>query len=95
MHHREVVLLDVRRTQEYAEGWIDGSINIPIHELPARLAEVPPGEVWVHCAAGYRSSIAASLLDAAGRRVVAVDDDFSNARGAGLSLIEPLAVGQA
>ena len=88
LHHREVVLLDVRRTQEYAEGWIDGSINIPIHELPARLAEVPPGEVWVHCAAGYRSSIAASLLDAAGRRVVAVDDDYARAHDAGLRIIE-------
>lgn len=95
LHHREVVLLDVRRTKEYAEGWIDGSINIPIHELSSRLAEVPPGEVWVHCAAGYRASVAASLLAAAGRRLVAVDDDFSNARSAGLALIEPLAVGQA
>ncbi|MEP7090028.1 MAG: MBL fold metallo-hydrolase [Nocardioidaceae bacterium] len=89
LHHREVVLLDVRRTQEYAEGWIDGSINIPIHELPARLAEVPPGEVWVHCAAGYRSSVAASLLDAAGRSVVAVDDDYLRAGEAGLRIIEP------
>lgn len=95
LHHREVVLLDVRRTKEYAEGWIDGSINIPIHELLHRLAEVPAGEIWVHCAAGYRASVAASILAAAGRRLVAVDDDFSNARAAGLTLIEPLAIGHA
>ena len=95
LHHREVVLLDVRRTKEYAEGWIEGSINIPLQELPSRLAEVPPGEVWVHCAAGYRASVAASLLAAAGRRLVAVDDDFSNTRSAGLHLIEPVAVGRA
>jgi rhodanese-related sulfurtransferase len=31
----------------------------------------------VHCAAGYRASIAASILAAAGRRVVIVDDDFA------------------
>ena len=37
---------------------------------------MPAGEVWVHCAGGYRASVAASLLDAAGRRVVAVDDSF-------------------
>lgn len=95
LHHREVVLLDVRRTKEYAEGWIDGSINIPIHELLHRLAEVPAGEIWVHCAAGYRASVAASILAAAGRRLVAVDDNFSNARAAGLTLIEPLAIGHA
>ncbi len=37
------------------------------HELPGRVAEVPAGEVWVHCASGYRASIAASLIDASGR----------------------------
>ena len=37
----------------------------------AASGEVPDGEVWVHCAAGYRASIAASLLAAAGRTVVA------------------------
>ena len=31
-----------------------------------RLADVPAGEVWVHCAGGYRASVAASMLDAAG-----------------------------
>jgi rhodanese-related sulfurtransferase len=34
----------------------------------------------VHCAAGYRASAAASILAAAGRRVVTVDDDFALAR---------------
>ena len=58
---------------------IDGAVNIPLHELPGRLDEVPAGEVWVHCAGGYRASVAASLLDAAGRRLVAVDDSFDNA----------------
>jgi rhodanese-related sulfurtransferase len=40
--------------------------------------------VWVHCAAGYRASIAASFLDAAGRTVVAVDDEYDRAARAGL-----------
>ena len=53
---------------------------IPLHELPRRIGEVPGGEVWVHCAAGYRASIAASLLAAAGRRPVAIDDEFGSAR---------------
>jgi rhodanese-related sulfurtransferase len=88
-HHREVAVLDVRRSDEYNAGRIDGALNIPIHELPRRLAAVPDGEVWVHCAAGYRASLAASFLDADGRRVVAVDDDFDNAAKAGLPLVGP------
>lgn len=77
-HHRQVVVLDVRRANEYADGRIADSVNIPLHELLQRVDEVPSGEVWVHCAGGYRASIAASVLDAAGRRVVAVDDSFGD-----------------
>ncbi|MFI6697904.1 rhodanese-like domain-containing protein [Streptomyces sp. NPDC050509] len=84
-----VVVLDVRRHSERAGGFIDGSVHIPIHELPGRIGEVPPGTVWVHCAAGMRAAIAASLLDAAGRDVVAVDDGFDAATEAGLILTRP------
>jgi rhodanese-related sulfurtransferase len=91
LHHREVVVLDVRRTDEHESARIRDAVNIPIHELPRRLAEVPLGEVWVHCAAGYRASIAASFLDAAGRRPVAVDDDFENAAKTGLDVVGPQA----
>ncbi|MEV0787842.1 MBL fold metallo-hydrolase [Kribbella sp. NPDC050459] len=86
-HHRDVVVLDVRRAEEHHASRIHDAVNIPIHELVRRLAEVPPGEVWVHCAAGYRASIAASILDAAGRKLVAVDDQFENAAKAGLQLV--------
>ncbi|MEV0966088.1 MBL fold metallo-hydrolase [Streptomyces sp. NPDC049910] len=81
-----VVVLDVRRDSERAGGWIEGSVHIPVHELHGRLGEVPGGTVWVHCAGGMRAAIAASLLDAAGREVVAVDDGFDAAREAGLPL---------
>jgi glyoxylase-like metal-dependent hydrolase (beta-lactamase superfamily II)/rhodanese-related sulfurtransferase len=53
-HHRDVVILDVRRADEFAGSAIDGALNIPIHELPRRLGDVPDGEVWVHCAGGAR-----------------------------------------
>lgn len=82
-----VVVLDVRRDAERAGGWIEGSVHIPVHELHRRLGEVPDGTVWVHCAGGMRAAIAASLLDAAGRDVVAVDDGFDSATDAGLPLI--------
>ncbi|MGA5407906.1 rhodanese-like domain-containing protein [Streptomyces lavendulocolor] len=81
-----MVVLDVRRDSERATGRVDGSVHIPIHELRGRLAEIPPGVVWVHCAGGTRAATAASLLDAAGRVVVAVDDTFDAAEEAGLAL---------
>jgi rhodanese-related sulfurtransferase len=88
-HHREVVVLDVRRADEHEAARIDGAVNVPLHELPQRLADVPAGEVWVHCAGGYRASVAASLLDVAGRTLVAIDDTFDNATSVGLQLVGP------
>ncbi|WP_406411368.1 rhodanese-like domain-containing protein [Streptomyces sp. NBC_01614] len=81
------VVLDVRRDSERAQGWIAGSVHIPVHQVHRRLGEVPRGTVWVHCAGGMRAGIAASLLDAAGRQVVAVDDGFDSAAGAGLTVV--------
>jgi hydroxyacylglutathione hydrolase len=80
------VVLDVRRRLEWAEGHVAGAIHIPFPDLPARLADVPPGEVWVHCQSGYRAMFAASLLAARGRDAVSVNDHFSNAAPAGLVL---------
>lgn len=77
-------ILDVRQHREYAEGHIGGALNVPLHELSTRLDEVPRGEVWVHCASGYRSSIAASILDQPGRTVVLIDDMFEQAKKLGM-----------
>jgi glyoxylase-like metal-dependent hydrolase (beta-lactamase superfamily II)/rhodanese-related sulfurtransferase len=87
--HRPVTVLDVRRADEHDNARIHGAVNIPIHELPHRVDEVPEGELWVHCASGYRASIAASVLDAAGRKLVAIDDSFENAEKVGLHLVGP------
>ncbi|MEU2842780.1 MBL fold metallo-hydrolase [Streptomyces sp. NPDC007076] len=83
------VVLDVRRNAELRAGAIAGAVHIPLHELRERLGEVPPGVVWVHCAGGTRAAIAASMLDAAGRGTVAVDDGFDAAARAGLRLTVP------
>ena len=83
------VVLDVRRDAERAGGWIEGTVHIPVHQVHQRLDEVPAGTVWVHCAGGMRAAIAASVLDAAGRDVVAVDDGFDSAASAGLTLLVP------
>ncbi|MBO8200884.1 MBL fold metallo-hydrolase [Streptomyces smyrnaeus] len=90
---KDLVVLDVRRDSERASGYLDGSVHIPIHELPDRIGEVPSGQVWVHCAGGMRAAIAASLLDAVGREVIAVDDGFDAASDAGLTLTRPQSIG--
>jgi len=83
---RAIAVLDVRRDDEWAAGHVDGAVHIPLQDLEARLDEVPDGEVWVHCASGYRAAIAASLLDRAGHPIVAVDDDWASAAQHGLPI---------
>lgn len=80
-------ILDVRRDDERAHGYVAGSMHIPLSELQDRLAEVPAGRVWVHCAGGYRASIGASILDRADHEVVHIDDDYTNAVKAGLQIV--------
>ncbi|MFJ6904274.1 MBL fold metallo-hydrolase [Streptomyces griseoluteus] len=80
------VVLDVRRSSERCAGFVAGSVHLPLHTLRDRLRDLPPGQVWVHCAGGMRAAIAASLLDAAGRDVVAIDDAFAEAEKAGLDV---------
>ena len=87
-HHRPVHVLDVRRTGEFDKNHIEDAQNIPLHELIGRHQDVPRSEVWVHCAGGYRASIAASVLAAQGVPVVAIDDSFDNAAEAGLPMTE-------
>jgi glyoxylase-like metal-dependent hydrolase (beta-lactamase superfamily II)/rhodanese-related sulfurtransferase len=84
-----LLVLDVRLLGEWNEGHIEGALHIPLHALSARMAEIPAGEIWVHCGAGYRAAIAASLLAARGRQVVSINDKFSAATTAGL----PVATG--
>jgi len=56
-------LLDVRSVKEWSHDHIPGSVNIPLGELSERLEELPRDRrVATICEAGYRSSLAASLL---------------------------------
>ena len=66
-------VLDVRRSDEYAAGHLQGALNIALHELLDHLHHVPDGQLWVHCASGARASIAASVLARAGFDVVLVN----------------------
>jgi hydroxyacylglutathione hydrolase len=60
-------LLDVRTAGEWEAQHIEGALHIPLPSLPRRLAELPRDRpLAVLCGSGYRSSIAASLLQIAG-----------------------------
>jgi hydroxyacylglutathione hydrolase len=61
------LVLDVRNPREWATKHIDGSVNVPLNHLRERIAEIPRDRrLAVHCAGGYRSSIAASILHQSG-----------------------------
>ncbi|MDO3635004.1 MBL fold metallo-hydrolase [Mycolicibacterium arseniciresistens] len=85
----DITVLDVRRADEYDKDHITNAINIALHELPDRIDDVPTGEVWVHCASGYRSSIAASLIDQPDRTVVLIDDKYTEAQHLKLTHLPP------
>lgn len=61
----DYTILDVRHPQEIRESkTIPQAVNIPLQELQNRLNEVPTEKpIVVHCAGGYRSAIASSILE--------------------------------
>jgi NADPH-dependent 2,4-dienoyl-CoA reductase/sulfur reductase-like enzyme/rhodanese-related sulfurtransferase len=64
------LLLDVRRPDERAQGFIPGSSHIPLDELRRRLSELPRDrEIIAYCQSGQRSYIAARILSHHGFRV--------------------------
>ncbi len=60
-----LVVVDVRRETEFADGHVKDAVNIPLNEMtdPASMANIEDNHnLYVHCAGGYRSVIASSLL---------------------------------
>ncbi len=60
-----IVVLDVRRTTEYANGHVKDAVNMPLDEMidPAIMSNLEEEQnIYVHCAGGYRSVIASSIL---------------------------------
>ena len=88
-----VHVLDVRRAGEWEDGHVAGAQHIPLHELLGRIDEVPDLPVWVHCASGVRASIAASILEVAGRQVTSIVDDFAMAARCGVAVVAPQRTG--
>jgi hydroxyacylglutathione hydrolase len=61
------LVVDVRNDRERREKLIEGSLHLPLNHLKERIGELPRSRrIVVHCAGGYRSSIAASIMKQTG-----------------------------
>ena len=66
-----VQFVDVRQPGEYGAGHAKGAINVPLNSLPANIDKLDPEmPTYVICQTGYRSSLATSMLENAGFRLV-------------------------
>ena len=63
-----ITVIDVRTDFEFMGGNVAGSINIPVHELTARIDEIREmnGPLVLCCASGSRSALATALLQSHG-----------------------------
>ena len=58
------LVIDIRAPREWSDGHLSNSINLPLAQLQQRIGEVPRDRrIAIHCAGGYRSSIAVSILN--------------------------------
>ena len=64
----ETTVIDVREINEFESGHFEGAINIPLGNIPMRIAELKAmnGPIVVYCRSGNRSGMAMSLLKQAG-----------------------------
>jgi rhodanese-related sulfurtransferase len=69
LHGNPPAVIDVRDADAWAAGHIDGAINVPLESLAGRIDELPDDRPLVLvCEAGFRTPVAASILERAGRR---------------------------
>jgi len=62
-HNPKATILDVRKPSEFDSGHVLNATSIQLSEMPSRMEELDKAaEILVHCAGGYRSMVASSLL---------------------------------
>jgi rhodanese-related sulfurtransferase len=60
-------VLDIRTEGEYAEGHIEGAVNIPLRTLTANMDQIPTDvQVIVHCKSGFRAALSMPVLGVLG-----------------------------
>lgn len=88
----DIIVLDVRPEPEYASGHIRGAISIPIHDLRARLGEIPDGaQVVAYCRGPYcvYADEAVRLLSRQGLTAARLEDGFPEWNAARLPVARP------
>jgi hydroxyacylglutathione hydrolase len=75
---KPIKIFDVRKDSEFNAEHVEGAANTPLDSINEHVATIPKDEeVYLHCAGGYRSMIAASILKARGwKNVIDVDGGF-------------------
>jgi len=85
---KDAVILDVREDDEWAHGHIDGATHIVMHEVPARLDDLPEGDpIYVTCRGGGRSGRVTAWLNANGLDAVNVAGGMGAWEEAGLPMV--------
>lgn len=86
----EAPVVDVRKPVEFGPEHLAGAENVPLDTLNDHMAAIPrTGAVYVHCAGGYRSMVANSILKARGfDNVVNVEGGIAAIKKAAPTLIE-------
>ncbi len=75
-YSKEPLIIDVRKKSEFDSEHVLNAVNIPLNELNLRFTELPKNQAFIlHCAGGYRSMIAASILKSRGF------EDFKDVEG--------------
>ena len=82
-----LAVLDVREPVEWHYGHIEGSVHVPLMELPGRLADVPDGRVLVVCKVGARSAQATVWLAQQGHDVANLDGGLVEWSAAGRPMV--------
>jgi rhodanese-related sulfurtransferase len=61
------IVIDVRKQSEFESEHVIGAMNIPLNQINQKFTEFPTDRAFIlHCAGGYRSMIAASILKSRG-----------------------------
>jgi rhodanese-related sulfurtransferase len=82
-----LTVIDVREQVEWDAGHVEGSRHIPLQELPARVGELPEGQILVVCTVGGRSARAVAYLAQQGHDAFNLDGGLLDWEAAGRALV--------
>jgi NADPH-dependent 2,4-dienoyl-CoA reductase/sulfur reductase-like enzyme/rhodanese-related sulfurtransferase len=82
--------VDVRDTDEFAQGALPGAVNIPVDQLRERLGELGDNEIVVNCQVGQRGHTATLLLCELGFRAKNLDGGYETWRSSPAAALQPV-----